>query len=309
MSLLGLLRELIFGQKKHEGTYVEDFIAVDEQTRDRGRRRLRDPRHIRVEKIQTPPSPLVKEREPVRRSRSVDSLKRYQSRTRNSSRTTRGNRRSQREQHSGRHEYDSQESTDINDLVEQTYREYLSDGAPLHEEERPRRKAGHRAAHIPEAQVTMPLPVFNEGAPEDSSTRFWETSRNRRQERGSSEQTVLPPMHSEIQEQLKHLKEDEMIVVTERYVYRPQRVTRAPIEAIEDDGHERLSNTSRHSQKYISNDDTADYYPDEWARGPNVERQASYQRVRRDLDEVSLDTGAGSFAGSLEQHYYEGMNS
>jgi hypothetical protein len=309
VSLLGLLRELIFGQKKHEGTYVEDFIAVDEQTRDRGRRRLRDPRHIRVEKIQTPPSPLVKEREPVRRSRSVDSLKRYQSRTRNSSRTTRGNRRSQREQHSGRHEYDSQESTDINDLVEQTYREYLSDGAPLHEEERPRRKAGHRAAHIPEAQVTMPLPVFNEGAPEDSSTRFWETSRNRRQERGSSEQTVLPPMHSEIQEQLKHLKEDEMIVVTERYVYRPQRVTRAPIEAIEDDGHERLSNTSRHSQKYISNDDTADYYPDEWARGPNVERQASYQRVRRDLDEVSLDTGAGSFAGSLEQHYYEGMNS
>lgn len=260
-----------------------------------------------------PPSPLVALHEPIRPTRTVESLKRAGRRTRSGSRPGESKRRGQHEQNSERHEYDNQESSDLEELAERTYRAYLSDGAPLHEEDRPPKQAHQGPTKAQNRRGRARTQNLKEGGSDDSSTKFREASRSRRQERGSLTPTEAMRVHPEIQEKLKHLKDDEMIVVTERYVYRPQRATAVPEEQIRDERTERRNEVHRPSQQFfIGSEDSAEYYPEEWGRGRgvrgHVERQASYQRILpRDLDDVSLLTGAGSSVSSHEQHYYDGM--
>ncbi|KFY34668.1 hypothetical protein V494_06580 [Pseudogymnoascus sp. VKM F-4513 (FW-928)] len=302
-----LLRELIFGQKVRESTPVEEYIVITDKSIDQGRKKGRqNQRPDKGDGDELPQSPLVVIREPIRR-RSSELLPEGARRSRSSAR--RKTRHGQAQPHSERYEYDSQESSDLDGLAEKAYREYLSDGTPLHERNRSPRRSRHTSPKSQGSRRKVSAEILKEDLSEDSLAKFRETASNRRRERAN-----LPPQntrsaHPEIQEELSSLRDDEMLVVTERYVYRPQKST-STVGELREERVDRGRKPRRDSQKLISQNDLAEYFPDEWSRARSrIGRHTNYQRIRpRDLDGAVLPSGQGTSEASVDQQsYHEGL--
>ncbi|KFY05735.1 hypothetical protein V492_08328 [Pseudogymnoascus sp. VKM F-4246] len=302
-----LLRELIFGQKVRESTPVEEYIVVTEKSSDQGRKKGRQNQRLdKGDGDELPQSPLVVIREPIRR-RSSELLPEAARRSRSSAR--RRTRRGQAQPLSERYEYDSQESSDLDGLTEKTYREYLSDGTLLHERNRSPRRSRYTSPKSQGSRRKVSAQILEEDLSEDSLAKFRETASNRRRERAN-----LPPQntrsaHPEIQEELSSLRDDEMLVVTERYVYRPQKST-STVGELREERVDRGRKPRRDSQKLISQNDLAEYFPDEWSRTRSrTGRHTNYQRIRpRDLDGAVLPSGPGSSEASVDQQrYHDGL--
>ncbi|KFY23794.1 hypothetical protein V493_05631 [Pseudogymnoascus sp. VKM F-4281 (FW-2241)] len=297
-SFYRLLRELIFGQKVHEGEYT----VVSEKSSDRGRR---NQRRFKGDGDDLPQSPLVAIREPIRR-RSSELLPAAVRRTRSSSR--RRTRRGKAQPPSEHYEYDSRESSDVEGLAEIAYRDYLSDGAPLHERERSPERPRYRSPKSQAYRRRVSAQVLEDYLSEDSLAKFREAASSRRRERASLPPQNVRSPHPGIQEELKTLKDDEMLVVTERYVYRPQKSTPV-IGELRDERAGRGRQPHRAPQKLISENDAAEYYPEEWSRTKSRTGRKTYQRIRpRDLDGAGMPSGPGSSQASIDQQSYEGTD-
>jgi hypothetical protein len=286
---------------------VEEYIVVSERQRGNGRKERQYQRYFKVDDSEWPQSPLVAAGEPIRRRRSSELLLATERRTRSSAR--RRTRRAQTQTFSEHHEYDSQKSSDLEDVAEQTYREYLSDGAPLHTKDRPLRRSRYYVmARGHESRLSAQR--LEDDLSEDSVAKFREASRSRRRERASFPPQDVCSAHPEIQEKLNNLKENEMLVVTERYVYRPPRSTSAIDTPMRDERADRGRKADGIPQRFISQVDSAEYFPEEWSRASgHAERHVKHRRVRpRDLDGASMQIGPGSSEASLgQQSYHEGM--
>ncbi|KFZ05461.1 hypothetical protein V501_08329 [Pseudogymnoascus sp. VKM F-4519 (FW-2642)] len=301
-----LLRELISGQKVRARTPVEEYIVVTEKSSDQGQKGRQSQRYFKGDGDEAQQSPLVAIREPIRR-RSSELLPAAVRRTRSSSRRRRS--RGKAQPLSENYEYDSQESSDL-EGAEKAYMDYLSDGAPLHERDRSPGRSRHRS---PKAQVhrrRVSTQALEDYISEDSLARFREAASTRRKERASLPPQNVRSAHPGIQEELKNLKDDEMLVVTERYVYRPQKSSSA-VGELRDEQADRGRKPHRASQRLISQNNAAEYFPEEWSRTRSrTGRHTNYQRIRpRDLDGAALPSRPGSSEASVDQQsYHEGTD-
>ena len=282
---------------------MEEYILVTNKYSDQGQKGRHNQRYFKEGGDEPPQSPLVAIREPTRR-RSSEFLPAASRRTRSSSR--RRARRGKAQPFSEHYKYDSHKSSDLEGLAEKAYKDYLSDGAPLHDRDR---SPGHVRYRSPKAEGhrrRVSAQILEDYLSDDSLTKFRDAASNRQRDR-----TDLPPQnariaHPGIQEELKNLKDDEMLVVTERYVYRPQK-TIPDVDELTD---ERGRNMHRASQKLISQNDVAEYFPEEWSRtGSRTSRHTNYQRIQpRDLDGAALPSGQGSSETSIDQQsYHDGL--
>lgn len=287
---------------------MEEYIVVTEKGGDQGRKERQNKHYFKVGGNEVPQSPLVTTRQPIRHRKSNELLPAAVRRTRSSAR--RKTRRVKAKPHPEHYEYDSQESSDLEVLAEKAYREYLSDGAPLHKRDRSPGRSSNRSpspkAHIHRRRVSAQS--LEDYLSEDSLEKFREGASNRRRERASLPPQNVRSAHPGIQEELKNLKDDEMLVVTERYVYRPQK----PTSAVHESGDERADRGKkihRAPQKLIRQDDVADYFPEEWSRTKSrTGLHTKYQRIRpRDLDGAAVPSGPGSSEASVDQQSYEGL--
>ncbi|KFX92929.1 hypothetical protein O988_07073, partial [Pseudogymnoascus sp. VKM F-3808] len=293
--------------KVQESTPVEEYIVVTEKAGDQGRKERQNKHYFKVGGNELPQSPLVATREPIRHRKSNELLPAAVRRTRSSAR--RKTRRVKAQPHPEHYEYDSQESSDLEVLAEKAYREYLSDGAPLHKRDRSPGRSRNRSskAHIHRRRVSAQS--LEDYLSEDSLENFREGASNRQRERASLPPQNVRSAHPGIQEELKNLKDDEVLVVTERYVYRPQKATYAVHES-GDERADRGKKIHRAPQKLIRQDDVADYFPEEWSRTKSrTGLHRKYQRIRpRDLDGAALPSGPGSSEASVDQQRYEDTN-
>ena len=284
-----------------------EYIVVTEKSSDQGRKGRRNWHYSKGDGDELPQSPLVAIREPIRR-RSSELLPAAVRRTRSSSR--RRTRRGKAQPLSEHYEYDSQESSELEGLAENAYIDYLSDGAPLHERDRSPGRSRYRSPKAQGHRRRVSAQVLEDYLSEDSLAKFRDAASNRWRERASLPAQNTRSAHPGIQEELKNLKDDEMLVVTERYVYRPQKSTSA-VDELRDERADRGRKPHRASQKLISQNDVAEYFPEEWSRTRSrTGRHANYQRIRpRDLDGTALPSGPGSSEASVDQQsYHEGLH-
>lgn len=342
------LSTLIFGQKtydsKGDGIIVQHHVPKHAEYRSRneergcGRGRAESQSHHRRHERRSfyeVPSPLVKEiivteTVPVRRrstrTRSLDrgerpalgntarSASRHPSKPRKYFYTERGDTAS----------YDSED--DIEEIAKNLYKTTLSGGAPMHEETR-HCQHHHETHHHGGAGISH-SESFN-----STNSRFSEASQRRRSERSQSERernVYTQPAYREParQEPVLQRPPDEVIVTTERYVFKKpgesasttSRISSIHSEEIRHDKHEHDSNSSgrRSRKKLITHDDRAEYYPDSWAHrdshhrkvsissstrqvmaaGDEVHRQHNHQQYYKDRgqeDSSSIAPDAGSF--------------
>ncbi|KAL5347132.1 hypothetical protein ACLOAV_007439 [Pseudogymnoascus australis] len=305
-SFSRLLQELIFGQKVRGSTPMGEYVVVTDKSSDQGRKGRQNQRYFKADGDELPQSPLVAVREPTKR-RSSELLPAPVRRTRSSSR--RRTRRGKVQPVSEQYEYDSQEYSDLEGLAENAYRDYLSDGAPLHERDRSPGRSRYRSPKAQGHRRRVSAQALEDYLSEDSLARFRDAASNRRRERASAPPQNVRSAHPRIQEELKNLKDDEMLVVTERYVYRPQKSTSA-VGELRDEREDRGRKPHRASQKLISQNDAAEYFPEEWSRTRSrTGRHTTYQRIRpRDLDSAALPIGPGRSEASVDQQSYEGLH-
>lgn len=302
-----LLRELIFGQKVRASTPVEEYIVVTEKSSDQGQQGRQSQRYFKGDGDKLQQSPLVAIREPIRR-RSSELLPAAVRSTRSSSR--RRTRRGKAQPLSEHYEYDSRESSDLEGLAEKAYRDYLSDGAPLHERDHSPGRSRYRSPKAQGHRRRVSAQALEDYLSEDSVARFREADSSRRKERARLPPQNVRTAHPGIQEELKNLKDDEMLVVTERYVYRPQKSASA-VGELRDERADRGRKPERGSQRLISQNDVAEYYPEEWSRTRSrTGHHTKYQRIRpRDLDGATRLSGPGSSEASIDQQsYHEGLH-
>ncbi|OBT42630.1 hypothetical protein VE00_06062 [Pseudogymnoascus sp. WSF 3629] len=295
-------------KKVRASTPLKEYIVVTEKSSDQGQKGRQNQRYFKGDGDEPQQSPLVAIREPIRR-RSSELLPAAVRRTISSSR--RRTRRGKAQPLSEHYEYDNQESSDLEGLAEKAYRDYLSDGAPLHERNHSPGRSRYRS---PKAQVhrrrVSAQALEDYYLSEDSVARSREADSTRRKERASLPPQNVRTAHPGIQEELKNLKDDEMLVVTERYVYRPQKSASAVGEP-RDERADRGGKPERGSQRLISQNDVAEYYPEEWSRTRSrTGHHTKYQRIRpRDLDGAALPSGPGSSEASIDQqNYHEGLH-
>ncbi|OAF54878.2 hypothetical protein VC83_08610 [Pseudogymnoascus destructans] len=289
-------------KKVRASTPVEECIVVTERSSDQRQKGRQSQRHFKGDGDELQQSPLAAIRKPIRR-RSSELLPAAVRRTGSSSR--RRTRRGKAQPLSEHYEYDSQESSDLEGLAEKAYRDYLSDGAPLHERDL---SLGPSKRRSPQAQVhrrRVSAQALEGYLSEDSLARFREAASTRRKERESLPPQNVRSAHPGIQKELKNLKDDEMLVVTERYVYRPLKSTSA-VGELRDERADRGRKPHRAPQRLISQNDAAEYFPEEWSRTRSrTGRHTRYQRIRpRDLDGAALPSGPGSSEASIDQLSY-----
>ncbi|OBT90483.1 hypothetical protein VE02_01146 [Pseudogymnoascus sp. 03VT05] len=289
-------------KKVRTSTPVEEYIFVTEKSSDQGHKGRQSQRYFKGDGDELQQSPLVAIREPIRR-RSSELLPAAVRRTRSSSR--RRTRRGKAQPLSEHYEYNSQGSSDLEGLAEEAYRDYLSDGAQLHERVRSPGRSRYRSPKAQGHRRRVSAQALEDYLSEDSLTRFREAASTRRKERESLPPQNVRSAHPGIQEELKNLKDDEMLVVTERYVYRPQKSTSA-VGELRDERADRGRKPHRSPQRLISQDDVAEYFPEEWSRTRSrTGYHNKYQRIRpRDLDGAALPSGPGSSDASIDQQNY-----
>lgn len=280
---------------------MEEYILVTEKSSDQGRKGPHNQRYFKGDGDELPQSPLVAIREPIRR-RSSELLPAALRRTRCSSR--RRARRGKALPPSEHSEYDNHKSSDLEGLAEKAYKDYLSDGAPLHDRDRSPGRVRYRSPKAQGHRRRVPTQILEDYLSDDSLAKFREAASNRRRDRADLPPQSTRSAHPGIQEELKNLKDDEMLVVTDRYVYRPQK-TISNVGELRD---ERGRKAHRASQKLISQNDIAEYFPEEWSRTRSrTGRHTNYQRIRpRDLDGAALPSGQGSSEASIDQQSYHG---
>lgn len=293
------LSSLIFGQKtydsKGDGVIVQHHVPKhaeyrsDNEEKGRGRGRAESQsHHHRHEKrsFYEVPSPLVKETivteaVPVRRrstrARSLDRGERPAMgiRARGASRHPSKPRKYFYTERGDTVSYDSDD--DIEEIARDLYKTTLSDGAPMHEEIR--HYQHHRGVGMNHSES------FN-----STNSKFGEASQRRRRERsqsGHAHAVYTHPVHQELtrQEPVLQRPPDEVIVTTERYVFKKpgkpasttSRISSVHSEEIRHDKHEHESNLSgrRSHKKLITHDDRAEYYPESWSPRDGHGRQMS----------------------------------
>ena len=306
------LSTLIFGQKtydsKGDGVIVQHHVpkhveyGSDNEERGRGKDRAASQshhhRHDRRSFYEAP-SPLVKETivtqtVPVRRrstrARSLDrgerpamggrviGASRHPSKPRKYFYTERGDTVS----------YDSED--DIEEIARDLYKTTLSDGAPMHEGRR-HYQHHHEAQHHGGAGMSH-SESFN-----STNSGFSEASQRRRRERsqsGHAHVVYTQPVHQETRRQEPVLQRppDEVIVTTERYVFKKprepastSRISSIHSEEIRHDKHEHESNSSggRRHKKLITHDDRAEYYPESWSPRDSHGRKMSTSSSSRQV--------------------------
>ena len=337
------LSTLIFGQKTYDsqgdGVIVQHHIPkhadhrTDDEDRGHGRGRVESQshhhRHERRSFFEVP-SPLVKgtivtETVPVRRrSTRAISLDRGErppmgSRSRNASRHPSKPRKYFYTERGDTVSYGSED--DLEEIARDLYKTTLSDGLPMHEESRL-----HQHRH--EAQHHRGAGMSHSESFNSTNSMFSEASQRRRRERSQSGHAHVVYTQSVHQEPMLQRPPDEVIVTTERYVFKKtgepasatSRISSIHSEEIRHEKHERDSNSSgrRSHKKLITHDDRAEYYPDSWAQrdshgrkvsassssrqvmaaGDEVRRQHRHQQYYKDRghdDSSSIAPDAGSF--------------
>ena len=296
------ISNLIFGKKKY--TSVGEHLVVDHRHkghryyserpdhskyiedigRGRGRGRAESQSHHHRHKrhsIYEVPSPLCQENvvtEAVSvglRARSLDRGDRtHMSRSHTASRhAAKPHSPKRKYRYNDRGDQESYYESDGNteEIARELYKTYLSDGAPLHEESRHHQ---HQHEHLQH----HPAPGMSHSESFDSS-RFSEASAARRRERSASRPRghMSPTIAQEPQpprpDPVLQRPPDEVIVTTERFVFRKPELpnyrafSSAHSEPTmrDDRGGGSSDISSRKSQKFLTHDDNADYYPSEWS--------------------------------------------
>ena len=313
------LSTLIFGQKTYDSTgdgiIVQHHIPkrahyrTDDEDRGRGRGRAgSQSHHYRHERrsLYEVPSPLVKETivtetGPVRRrstrARSLDRGERppIGSRARSASRHSSDPRKYFYTERGDTVSYGSED--DLEDVARDLYKTTLSDGLPMHEESR-------HHQHRYEAQHHGGAGMSHSESFNSTNSMFSEAAQRRRRERsqsGHARSVYTQPVHQEPSQQDPVLQRppDEVIVTTERYVFKREepasalsRLSSIHSEEMRHDKHERDSNSSgiRSHKNFITHDDSAEYYPDSWthrdSHGRKVSASSSSRQVMAAGDEV-----------------------
>jgi hypothetical protein len=264
---------------------TEKITLVDEYPEERGRRghryvwvKLRDD-----EERRRSPSPLVSKSSP-RRSRSMDfnrnNERREQSPPRPRIITTD---RVQDDQHYRKHEHRARASP-IDDVIsERDSVSYRTDPLSPRPRSPPRRVYRDEFRDIYERpnSANTQRSNFRENTSEESSAGSRRGSFRRREERNHADDRGRMPEHATLPPDIRPPKENEVFVVTERIVYRPKRAHHDRVHRGNDSERSQRHPVSAFPNKgYISNEDTAEYYPKEWTQSERHPRERELHRVR-----------------------------
>jgi hypothetical protein len=149
-------------------------------------------------------------------------------------------------------------------------------------------------------------PSFKESKITASRSRAEEASRRRRIERnitegGSHRKATGSPQG------IGPLDDDEIVVLTERYVYRPRNPSHVQDEGPKDRRQDLIDKTTvgggRPYQQFATEPEASNYYKNDWARVGEQDRIVR-QRIRpRDLEELTAPAGSHTSEASSSSHY------
>jgi hypothetical protein len=176
-----------------------------------------------------------------------------------------------------------------------------------------------------EYRQTFPLRqhyVVEDRPTDTSSVRSCYASDRRRLDRNS--EALLPYRHGELPHDIGPLRENEVVVVTERYVYRPKRTTTLQEEKYRDFTEQKSDDPTRQRQeridaatlgvgksckKFSAESEASVYYHDDWSHERSRQEKEKEPRRRVRTRDIHEDYAHPQRSENVFDKHHDGMNS